>query len=84
MDIVDSGQEYDAATYWPSYYDAVAIATTHVLSSRAGLEWTTYAHSATAIPMSAVGISAESFGGYKDNTEIAKTMASVMDFKLSN
>ena len=84
MDIVDSGQEYDAATYGPSYYDAVAIATTHVLSARAGLEWTTYAHSATAIPMSAVGASAQNFGGYKDNTEIATTMADLMDFNLSN
>ena len=84
MNIVDSGEEYDAATYGPSYYDAVAIATTHVLSSRAGLEWTTYAHSATAIPMSAIGVSSQNFGGYKDNTEIAATMADLMDFNLSN
>jgi alkaline phosphatase len=84
MDIVDSGEEYDAATYGPSYYDAVAIATTHILSARAGLEWTTYAHSATAIPLSAIGASAEKFGGYKDNTEIATTMADLMNFDLSN
>ncbi|GAB6099718.1 alkaline phosphatase [Halanaerocella petrolearia] len=83
MGIVDSGAEYDAATFGPSYYDAVAIATTHVLSARAGLEWTTYAHSATAVPLTAIGVGAKNFGGYKDNTEVGKAMAELMNFKLT-
>lgn len=83
MDIADSKEEYDVAIYGPSYYGPVAIATAHIISERANIEWTTYAHSATAIPMSAIGIGAESFGGYKDNTEIAKAMANIMGFELS-
>ena len=63
-------------------YDPVAIATTHVISERANLFWTTYAHSATAIPMSAIGVGADNFGGYKDNTEIAKAMADLMGYNL--
>lgn len=82
MDIQDSGMEYDVAKYGPSYYSPVAIATTHVLSNRANLEWTTYAHSGTAIPFGAIGVGSENFSGYKDNTDIAKTLADLMGFKL--
>ncbi|WP_432401801.1 alkaline phosphatase [Wukongibacter sp. M2B1] len=82
MDIVDGGVEYDVAVYGPSSYGPVAVATTHIISERANIEWTTFAHSATSIPMSALGVGAENFGGYKDNTEIAKAMAGVLGFDL--
>jgi alkaline phosphatase len=81
MDMVDKGHKASAREY--GGYDPVAIATTHVLSERANLQWTTYAHSATSIPLSAVGVGADNFGGYKDNTEIAKTMAKVMEVELA-
>lgn len=80
MDIVDN--EVDPGKVYGGY-DPVAIAATHVVSERANLFWTTYAHSGTAIPMSAIGVGASNFGGYKDNTEIAKTMADIMGFKLN-
>ncbi|MCG8538783.1 MAG: alkaline phosphatase [Clostridia bacterium] len=83
MDLADNGVEYDAAVYGPDYYGPVAIATTHVISARANIEWTTFAHSATSIPMSSIGLGAEHFGGYKDNTEIAKAMANLMGFELT-
>ncbi len=78
MDIVDNG------TSDSSYggYNPVAIAVAHITSERANLYWTTYAHSGTAIPMSAIGVGAESFGGFKDNTEIAKAMAKLLSIKL--
>lgn len=79
MDIKDKGVKDTA--YGP--YDPVAIACTHVLSERANLFWTTYAHSGTAIPLSAIGIGAASFGGYKDNTEIGQAMAQLLNFQLS-
>ncbi len=84
MDIVDNKEDYDVAMYGPDYYCPVAIATTHVLSTRAGIEWTTYAHSATPIPTTAIGVEAEGFGGYKDNTDLAKTMADVLGGRLTN
>ncbi|MFZ7104959.1 MAG: alkaline phosphatase [Peptococcaceae bacterium] len=80
MDIVDKSDSAAAALY--GGYDPVAIAVTHIVSERANIFWTTYAHSGTAIPMSALGVAAEKFAGYKDNTEIAKTMAAVMGFQL--
>jgi len=79
MDLVDG--KIDPGMLYGGY-DPVAIAATHVVSERANLNWTTYAHSGTAIPMCAVGVGADDFGGYKDNTEIGETMADIMNFKL--
>ena len=79
MDLIDKGSKSD---YVYGGYNQVAIAATHVVSERANIQWTTYAHSGTAIPMSAIGVRATEFGGYKDNAEIGNTMAKVMGFKL--
>lgn len=81
MDLVD------AETIRPENgykYDEAALAAEYVIAERVNIQWTTYAHTGTAIPMSAVGVGAENFGGFKDNTDIAKTMAELMEFKLSN
>lgn len=59
-------------------YNPAAIAVTHILSERANVQWTTYAHSGTAIPMSAIGNSSDLFGGYKDNTEIGLELFQIL------
>ena len=66
------------------YYkiNPAALAAAHMLSERANINWTTTIHTATMIPMSATGQEAARFGGYKDNTQIATTMADVMGFAL--
>lgn len=73
MDMADAGQKI------AGYYNPAAIAATHVLSEKANLEWTTYAHTGTQIALSAEGVLAEKFGGYKDNTEVAKAMFEVIE-----
>lgn len=77
MDAVDAGETY-------GYYDynSAAIAVGHIISYRANIFWTTTIHTGTAVPMSAIGISSEAFAGYKDNTEIAKVMADVINVTL--
>jgi alkaline phosphatase len=72
----------DSATY--GGYSPTQVAVAHVLSKRANVEWTTFAHTATQIPMGAVGVNALEFMGFKDNTEIAQTMAKVLNFDLTN
>lgn len=66
------------------YYkvNPAALTAAHILSSRANIHWTTTIHTATMIPMSATGQGAERFSGYKDNTEIAKSMALLMGFDM--
>ena len=66
------------------YYkiNPAALTAAHILSTRANINWTTTIHTATMIPMSATGVDAEQFGGYKDNTQIAKAMAKTLGFTL--
>lgn len=77
-DIVDKGM--DASAF--GGYHPVAIATTHILSNRANMYWTTYAHSGVAIPMSAIGNGTEIFAGFKDNTEIALALSELAELDL--
>ncbi len=42
-----------------------------LLNKKAKLGWTSYAHTAHAVPVFAVGVGAERFTGWHDNTEIA-------------
>lgn len=63
-------------------YDPVAIAVAHITSARAGVYWTSYAHTATQLPISAIGAGAEAFMGFKDNTEVATTLADLTQVKI--
>lgn len=63
-------------------YDPVAIAVAHITSKRAGIYWTSFAHTATQLPLTAIGNGAEQFGGFKDNTEVANAFADVMGLKI--
>lgn len=63
-------------------YDPAAIGVAHVISQRANIYWTTYAHTGVQVPLSAIGVEAQQFGGFKDNTEVAKTMAKIMKFNI--
>ncbi|WP_205623755.1 alkaline phosphatase [Desulfogranum japonicum] len=77
MDESDAGK-----TFGYYKYDPAAIAATHILSQRANISWTTTIHTASMVPMSAIGVDAQQFGGYKDNTEVAKAMAKVLGFSI--
>ncbi|QTL99474.1 alkaline phosphatase [Iocasia frigidifontis] len=81
MDMVDTGIEDKAKRY--GGYDPVAIEVTHIISERANMNWTTYAHSGTVVPLSAVGVKAEQLGGFKDDTEVAKAIANVVGLNLN-
>lgn len=59
-------------------YEPLAIAVTHILNNKAGLGWTSYHHTGTPVMTSAMGVGADLFSGYYDNTDIAKKIMSVM------
>lgn len=63
-------------------YAPTSIAVAHILSQRAGLQWTSFAHTATQVPLSAKGVTSENFTGFKDNTDVAKEIAKSMGGKL--
>ena len=51
--------------------NALAGKALQTLNSKAGIGWTTGGHTATAVPIFAIGVGAERFTGWHDNSEIA-------------
>ncbi len=82
LDMVDNGIEGNKTKYGYNSKHPYAAVVAHIQSERAGIEWTTYAHSATIIPFTAIGNGAEQFMGYLDNTEIAEIMAEQLNVEL--
>ena len=65
-----------SATY--GYYDPVTITATHILSEKAGVDWTTYSHTSMPLPVHSIGAGSEVFGGYYDNTDIPKKIIALI------
>jgi alkaline phosphatase len=59
-------------------YEPFTVTLTHILNRRAGLSWTTYSHTGVPVPTFAMGVGADAFNGYYDNTDIFyKTVAAM-------
>ena len=59
-------------------YEPFSVTVTHLLNQRAGIGWTTYAHTGVAVPVYAQGTGSAVFDGYYDNTDVAKKMMNIM------
>lgn len=59
-------------------YEAITVTITHILNEIGAVGWTSYAHTGQPVPIFAQGMSADTFAGFYDNTDIAKKLASVM------
>lgn len=81
LDVADNKAQKPDEAQWGEY-DPAAIGVAHVVSQRANIYWTTFAHTGVQVPLSAIGVDAQQFGGFKDNTDVAKTMAKIMQFKI--
>ncbi len=60
-----------------STYDPLSVTVTHILNNKAGIGWTSYAHTGTPVPVYAVGAGAELFGGSYDNTDVFEKLVTV-------
>ncbi|MCP4178313.1 MAG: alkaline phosphatase [bacterium] len=79
MDMADADTK---PAHMSSYMSPVNASVSEIVSSRANLFWTTYAHTGTTVPLTAIGAGSLSFSGYKDNTEIGLTIAELMGISL--
>ncbi|MEN6565188.1 MAG: alkaline phosphatase [Veillonellales bacterium] len=59
-------------------YEPFSVTVTHILNQKAGIGWTTYAHTGVAVPVFAQGAGGDMFQGYYDNTDTAKKIMSIM------
>lgn len=51
-------------------YDPLSVTLTHILNNKAGIGWTSYAHTGTPVPFFATGAGAENFAGSYDNIDV--------------
>jgi len=63
-------------------YEPLTVTLTHILNQKAGIGWTSYAHTGIPVPLSAIGVGYEVFNGYYDNTDVAKKMMAIAGFEF--
>jgi alkaline phosphatase len=56
-------------------YEPLTVKLTQIMNQRAGIGWTSYAHTGVPIPVFAMGKGSERFTGYYDNTDIYRYLA---------
>jgi alkaline phosphatase len=59
-------------------YDPFTVQVTHIVNQKAGLGWTSYSHTGVPLPATAIGVGAEAFNGFYDNTDVAKKIMAIM------
>jgi alkaline phosphatase len=63
-------------------YEPLTVKLTQMMNQTAGIGWTSYAHTGVPVPTFASGIHQEIFGGYYDNTDLFRKLASVMNLNV--
>jgi len=53
-------------------YEPLSVRLTTMLNNKAGIAWTSYSHTGVPVQTSAIGVGAEQFNGYYDQTDIHK------------
>ena len=64
-------------------YEPLTVKLTQMMNQTAGIGWTSYAHTGVPVPTFANGVHQEIFGGYYDNTDLFRKLASVMNLKIN-
>jgi len=61
--------------------DPLAVTAVKLLGRKAGIGWTTFSHTALPVPIRAIGIGADRFGGYIDNTDIPRITEELLEIE---
>ena len=64
--------------------DPVSITLVHILADKAGIGWTSFAHTSIPVEVHAIGKGSEIFNGFYDNTDVPKKIAKLMGVELNN
>ena len=64
-------------------YEPLTVKLTQMMNQTAGIGWTSYAHTGVPVPTFASGVHQEIFGGYYDNTDLFRKLASTMNLKIN-
>ncbi|NLW82869.1 MAG: alkaline phosphatase [Phycisphaerae bacterium] len=64
--------------------DPLSITLVGILAEKAGIGWTTFAHTGIPVEVHAIGSGSEIFNGFYDNTDVPKKMAKLIGIELGN
>ncbi len=65
-------------------YEPLTIALTHIVNNKAGLNYSSFAHTGLPVPIYAIGAGSELFTGFYDNTDIYRKVVQIMGIANSN
>ncbi len=68
---------FDRADY-TSEGGKVATIAIEIVNKAAGIEWTSFGHTAVPVPIYSIGVGAENFKGVMDNTELSKKLIQIL------
>jgi alkaline phosphatase len=74
-----ASNEHTYLLYGP--YEPLTVALNHTICQKAGIGFTSYSHTATPVPVMAIGRGQEHFNGYYDNTELCRLMMTTIGVK---
>ena len=63
-------------------YEPLTVKLTTILAEKSGIGWSTYSHTGGIQQTSAIGVGAELFGSYYDQTDIYKKMMTAAGFEI--
>jgi alkaline phosphatase len=64
-------------------HEPLTVKITQLLNQTASIGWTSYAHTGVPVPTFAKGVHQELFGGYYDNTDIFRKLASTINLTVA-
>jgi len=65
-------------------YEAMTVTLTHILNNKAGIAFTSYSHTGVPVPVYAMGFGEKQFGGFYDNTDVARKVAELMEVQIGD
>ena len=75
------GETWDAQAPLYGGYNPLSVTASHILASKAGISFSSFSHTGISLPVYAMGVGAEQFGGSYDNTGIFSRFLSVMGLR---
>jgi len=76
----ESDHEEEEVSVIYGHYDPLTVTATHILNNKAGIDWSTYSHTGTPVPVFALGQGQYEFSGYYDNTDVATKIMDIAKY----
>jgi alkaline phosphatase len=71
----------DAENLLYGTYEPLSVTLTHILNQKAGIGWTSYAHTGLPVPVFAMGVGEKLFEGFYDNTKVYDILKALTNVK---